>query len=252
MAQGRYERRRRKPPKRFPWGQLVGLAVLLLALVFLLIRCQGGNPNPTEPETTLPVADQTTESACQTEVTTEPTEKPTSKPTEEPTTEPATEPTTEPTEETTEPPTEETTEPPTEPTSAPTEETVLPESTLAGKVAALAKSLVGTDYEFGGQGPDTFDTTGLVYYCFRQSGVEAPRGLSGQSGYGREVPKDQLQPGDVVFFWMSTPGQIEYVGIYVGGGQFVAARKPGTPTSFMDFGSEYFTERYMTARRYYE
>ena len=59
-----------------------------------------------------------------------------------------------------------------------------------------------------------------------------------------------LQPGDVVFFWTSNEGQAEYAGIYVGDGKFVAARNEENPVSELDFNSNYFQKRYVTARRF--
>ena len=73
-----------------------------------------------------------------------------------------------------------------------------------------------------------------------------------QAVYGTEVSRDQLEPGDVLFFWTSTEGEVEYVGVYVGNGQFVAARNPEKPTSLMELNSEYFSQRFLFARRYYE
>ena len=264
MSQGRYERRRRRRTRRsFPWRAVALLAGLLIVLALLLWRCDPGEETPpgTEPSgsagthvTTDPTTDPTTEPTAEptAEPTTEPTADPTTEPTTEPTSEPTTEPTTEPTEEpTTEPTTEPTEEPTEEPTTEPTEY-VAPYSPAGDKAAGTAMSLVGTAYEFGASGPNTFDTTGLVFYCFRQNGVMAPRDMGSQASYGKAVPDDQLMPGDVLFFWSSTPGEVEYVGVYIGNNQFVAARNPEKPTSIMYLNSEYFSERFLFARRYYE
>ena len=265
MARGRFERR--KPAGRFFWRPVIWLAMLLAVLALLLWRWDPEQTSDPTGEPTGSTAGQVTSAptAAPTEEpteapTTEPTEEPTEEPTTEPTEEPTEEPTTEPTEEPTEAPTTEPTEEPTEePTTEPTEEPsteptvyIVPWSAAGDKAAATALDRVGTAYEFGASGPDTFDTTGLVFYCFRENGVMAPRELGEQAAYGKAVPEDQLLPGDVVFFWTSTPGEIEYVGIYIGNGQFVAARNPENPTSIMNMTSEYFSERYLFARRYYE
>lgn len=272
MARGRFEKRRKTGG--FSWRPVIWLVMLLAVLALLLGLCDSQNTaGPTEEPAESTAAQVTTDpTAPATEPTEEPTaeytEAPTLEPTAAPTEEPATEPTeepaeaptTEPTEEPTEEPTTEPTEEPTEaPTTEPTEEPsteptvyIVPWSAAGDKAAATALDRVGTAYAFGGNGPDTFDTTGLVFYCFRENGVMAPRELGEQAAYGKSVPEDQLLPGDVLFFWTSTPGEIEYVGIYIGNRQFVAARNPEKPTSIMNLDSEYFSERYLFARRYYE
>lgn len=158
--------------------------------------------------------------------------------------------TTAPTEATTAP-TEDTTAP-TEDTTAPTEEETLPQEELSfgQAVADVALAQVGKPYQHGGAGPDAFDTSGLVYYCFKENGLSVSRLVSGLAAGGQAVEKDQLQPGDVVFFWTENEGEPEYVGIYVGEGKFVAARNGDKPVTEMDLTGSYFSQRFVCARRY--
>ena len=251
MARGRFEKR--KPAGSFSWRPVIWVLMLMTVLALLMGNCDSGQmPDLTEEPTESTAAPVIPEPTGQTVPTTEPTAEPTEEPTEEPTTAPTEEPTEEPTTAPTEEPTEEpTTEPTEEPSTEPTVY-IVPWSAAGDKAAATALDRVGTAYEFGASGPDTFDTTGLVFYCFREHGVMVPREMMEQASYGKSVPEDQLQPGDVLFFWTSIPGEIEYVGIYIGNRQFVAARNPEKPTSIMNLDSEYFSERYLFARRYYE
>ena len=115
----------------------------------------------------------------------------------------------------------------------------------------MAKGTLGTPYELGGNGPDSFDTSGLIYYCFGQLDISVPRTVSGQATFGTAVEKADLQPGDVVFFWTVNEGVAEYVGIYIGNGKFIAARNSQHPVSEMNMNIDYFKERYVTARRYW-
>ena len=119
-------------------------------------------------------------------------------------------------------------------------------------LVATAKSAIDVPYEFGGSGPDSFDTSGLIYYCFREVGLYVPRRVSEQAVHGTEVSRDNLQPGDVVFFYTETEGEAEYVGIYIGNGKFIAARSTAGTVGEMDMNSPYYTERFVTARRYWE
>ena len=238
MSKGRYEAKKKN-------NSLVIILVILLtiillsvvAIMVLLIQRGKDIETPTEPETSMA------------ETTLPETEPPTQAPTEAPTEPPTEEPTDEPTEE----PTEETTEPPTE---APTEATAAPATpeqvTLGEAVAQTATDALGKLFELGGSGPETFDTSGLVYYCFQENDVSVPRSFSSQAEYGQLVGEDDLLPGDVLFFWTDTPGQAQYVGIYIGDGKFVAARNESNPVSEMDLEGNYFSQRFLFARRYSE
>ena len=119
-------------------------------------------------------------------------------------------------------------------------------------VVATVKSAVDVPYEFGGDGPTSFDTSGLVYYCFAEAGISVPRRVSEQAAYGTEVSRDDLQPGDAVFFYLEEEGEAEYVGIYIGGGKFIAARSTAGTVGEMDMNSSYYADRFVTARRYWE
>lgn len=245
MAQGRFDqpprrrRRRRRNPNIILWIITLILLVALVIMSGMLLRRCGSDPElDTEPETStnepfeLPPMSFETPSEDTTGETTEETTEPTEETTE------ATEETTEPTEETT----EETTEPP---------ETDPPESSDKGEtIASFARDQIGKLYELGGVGPDTFDSTGFIYYCFQENGISAPRSLSGQASFGQEVSRDYLEPGDVVFFWTENPGEVEYVAIYVGGGKIVAARNQDHPVSEMSLNTTYFSERFLFGRRF--
>ena len=76
---------------------------------------------------------------------------------------------------------------------------------------------LGTPYVWGGASPGGFDCSGLVMWAFAQVGVSLPHSSYAQYGSGVPVSRDQLQPGDLVFF-----DGLGHVGIYIGGGQFVA------------------------------
>ncbi len=91
--------------------------------------------------------------------------------------------------------------------------------------AALSKQ--GTPYVFGAAGPDKFDCSGLVSWALKQAGSNVPR-LTAE-GFrkhyaGASVSRNELQPGDLVFFWSPNDrgiprGQATHVEIYLGNGQ---------------------------------
>lgn len=240
MAQGKYARKRRKSSSTVTlWIASLILVILLIILIFVIIKSGVFAPKEaTDLQTGPSISTQ------------EPTLPPT-EPTEEATTatEPATQPTQPPTEATEEP--TQPTEAPTEATEAPTETTPPAPSDKGQAVADFAREQLGKPYLYGGSGPDAFDTTGFISYCFQENGISAPRTLNEQAAYGVEVSVEDLQPGDVLFFWTSNPGEVEYPAIYIGDGKMVAARNSEHPVSEMSFNLDYFTERFLFARRYY-
>lgn len=98
-----------------------------------------------------------------------------------------------------------------------------PDAAIGSRAAALAASLVGRPYRFGGASPEGFDCSGLVYYVYSALGLGVPRTAALQRGAAARVAADDLKPGDLVFFY--TPQ--DHVGIYVGDGEFVHAPASG-------------------------
>ncbi len=154
--------------------------------------------------------------------------------------------------------TQEATEATTEPTTVPTTEaTTVPETTdavaadIGLKAAQVAAAQVGKPYQYGSAGPDAFDTSGLVQYCYQQCGISIPRSNSALAEHGYIVDKEDILPGDAVFFWSSNEGTAEYLGIYIGNGMVIAALNSSKPVTQFDMNSAYYTEHFVFARRFY-
>lgn len=96
-----------------------------------------------------------------------------------------------------------------------------------GKAAQVAVDAAmtqrGDPYVYGAEGPDEFDCSGLTSWSYNQAGISLPRSSSAQAGYGTPVSRDQLAPGDLVFFYQP----VSHVGIYIGNGQMVHAPQSG-------------------------
>ncbi len=117
------------------------------------------------------------------------------------------------------------------------------EPMVAGdKVVQEALKYLGVSYLWGGASPTSgFDCSGLVMYVYKKFGVSLPHRSLYQANYGTPVSKDDLLPGDLVFFY--TP--ISHVGMYVGGGLMINAPRNGDLVCIEDV----FRESYVKARR---
>ena len=89
--------------------------------------------------------------------------------------------------------------------------------------AALSK--LGSPYVYGATGPNAFDCSGLTQWAYKQVGISIPRTAGAQASGGTPVSRDQLQPGDLVFFY----SPISHVGMYAGNGNVVHASTEGQP-----------------------
>lgn len=120
-------------------------------------------------------------------------------------------------------------------------------STSSNEVVNYAYNFLGKPYVYGASGPNAFDCSGLTSYVFRQLGVNLPRTSSSQFGVGMKVSRENLQPGDLVFF--NTYSSISHVGIYIGGGEFIHASSTGKPVMISNLNEGYYNSRYAGARR---
>ncbi|MFJ4780375.1 NlpC/P60 family protein [Streptomyces sp. NPDC088762] len=94
----------------------------------------------------------------------------------------------------------------------------------AARAVAFAHGAIGKPYVWGATGPGSFDCSGLTQAAWRAAGVSLPRTTYTQINAGRRVSRDQLAPGDLVFFYSG----ITHVGLYIGNGQMIHAPRPGS------------------------
>ncbi len=109
---------------------------------------------------------------------------------------------------------------------APPGEIIAP-SEAARIAVETAYAQLGDSYSWGADGPDSFDCSGLTMYSYAAAGVSLPHSSRSQSTMGVAVSRDELQPGDLVFYY----SPVSHVAIYVGDGQIIHASTYGVPVS---------------------
>ncbi len=111
----------------------------------------------------------------------------------------------------------------------------------------VAESYLGTPYDWGGQSRSGIDCSGFVRQVFSETfGIKLPHNSSAMFNLGKEVEKDELQPGDIVFF--KSWGYIDHSGIYMGNNCFIhSTSSVGVAYSTLD--APYFSSHFAGARR---
>ena len=126
-------------------------------------------------------------------------------------------------------------------------------NSVAKKVVELAKQQLGKKYVWGGNGPTTFDCSGLTKYVYGKVGGKLERVSYNQATQGIKVDKSKLQVGDLLFFSginaSSSSAKISHVGIYIGNGEFLHAANSSRGVVIDDLDTDYYKKHYVTARR---
>jgi cell wall-associated NlpC family hydrolase len=111
-----------------------------------------------------------------------------------------------------------------------------------------ALDLRGVPYRNGGSDPSGFDCSGLVQWAFARNGRALPREAKEQFLVGREIERDEVRPGDLVFFDTGT-NSASHVGIALDAETFVHAPRSNGVVRVERYTSTYWSRRYLGARR---
>ena len=115
------------------------------------------------------------------------------------------------------------------------------------EVVELAEEFLGTPYRSGGTSTNGVDCSGLTYAVYKEVGVKLPRSSDDQARVGEPVSRDELAPGDLVFF--GSGRNVSHVGIYAGDGEFIHASTSAHSVRVDRLDTKYFDRRFVTARR---
>lgn len=120
---------------------------------------------------------------------------------------------------------------------------------LANSIEQTAKSLLGTGYKYGGNGPLEYDCSGFTQYVFAKHGINIPRVSKDQAMEGQYINAYQLQKGDLLFFDSKKSTKISHVGIYLGDGNFIHASSSNKSIVISNLNSNYYTKHFKWGRR---
>ncbi|MHA6795362.1 NlpC/P60 family protein [Pseudonocardia bannensis] len=108
---------------------------------------------------------------------------------------------------------------------------------VGARALKAAATQLGKPYVWGAAGPNSYDCSGLTSWAFKQAGVTLPRSSSQQARVGKSVAWDDMQPGDLVFYY----SPVSHVGIYAGGGKMINAPQSGDVVKYQTVSSSAFT-----------
>ncbi len=120
-------------------------------------------------------------------------------------------------------------------------------SARSSAAVRIATGLLGRPYQRSGTGDRGFDCSGLVAHVFAALGRPLPHSSFAQYELGAGVPREDLAPGDLVFFRTYSPGP-SHVGVYIGDSRFIhASYSRGVVVSSLE--EPYFHDRFIGGRR---
>ncbi|KIL43473.1 hypothetical protein KP77_31790 [Jeotgalibacillus alimentarius] len=107
-------------------------------------------------------------------------------------------------------------------------------------------------YLWGGMTPHGYDCSGFSYSMMRANGYLIPRDASDQAAAGKEISKEDVRPGDLIFFaYEEGKGDLHHVAIYHGDGKMIHSPTPGKKIMIQEIAGTFYEKEWCGARRYW-
>ncbi|THT99691.1 NlpC/P60 family protein [Lampropedia puyangensis] len=121
---------------------------------------------------------------------------------------------------------------------------------MMSDVVVTAMGYLGKPYAYGESSLDGgFDCSGFVLSLYQRSvGHHLPRTAAQQANATKKIARNDLQPGDLVFF-NTLRRQFSHVGIYIGDGRFIHSPRAGASIRIESMEKSYWQKRFNGARR---
>lgn len=120
---------------------------------------------------------------------------------------------------------------------------------LKSALLSASKDYIGVPYVWGGTSSRGFDCSGYTSYLYNLIGAKINRTAISQLSNGVIVAKEDMQPGDLVFFSGTGGGGFaSHVGLYIGNGQMIHSGS-SKGVCIVELSNSYFTKYYQCARR---
>ncbi len=127
-------------------------------------------------------------------------------------------------------------------------------NTTIQRVLDVANSQMGKPYSYGSSGPNSYDCSGFVYYCLKNSGVATGRlssaGYSTVSGWQSISDMGSLAVGDLIYFKSDKSSVVSHIGIYIGGGSMIHCAPSSNGVSISSISSGYYNRNFLGAKRF--
>lgn len=121
------------------------------------------------------------------------------------------------------------------------------------KMIEVAKGKMGCKYVLGNTGPNSFDCSGLVYYCLREAGSNRRRlnaaGYSQVSDWTKITSMSKLKKGDLIFFYNNAKTKVGHVGIVIHSGEMIDASSANGKVVRRSYTSSYWKSHFVCGRR---